>query len=651
MSKNYIPYPLCQAPLELQFAAHVSGRGCKPEFTAEEIRESKLAGHEAARQRLVTTAWELEESERFTTFLDRVHHENKDRLLLSDEELKKIRNTFSSRSQDLARGSKCKGKAAIPKPARGSGLNPSEQPRMVPFDFDPYGPFVGGQGLSVGGQQDLQQQLFENTEGPSFGHMQGQAPAQGHMQGQALAHGQLPYDHTQGSLYYGDGQGSIPYGDREGSMTYEAGPSSFGHTQGLSYGDGGGALYGDGEAGPSSFSHAQDSSGQDDHNTSLHTNEEGHDFYDHFRDIPFNSGPSFADFPPDHPGQTVPVPWWIKEAPDGGTSITDQSGGLSPPASNLTMIQQGEISASEVVHMAGPARTIQACRDRRANMPATPYQVSRTPTIATEMQTHTAVTTPHETPNNGQPQNVIILTEEVIVQTIKGAKNAMVYSRKEKKEIVDKAITESVPQFYGPDAVFQSFITNAHRKQVGNAFSAKRGKMVDFAQDGACDAFQLFPPQGHSSPADQYRIARVNLIIWGADPLMFMHDFYIDENDNIIVHARFKSRFVMANVIRFMWYWSNASFLDTSSLKTIKNVLGVAGAATHCALCEQGMAQLDMDPFGGKAHHDKFKEIIEALDGLTGAEKTDLEQHLRYILEIGPSQARGQISLGSDSDE
>lgn len=47
-------------------------------------------------------------------------------------------------------GSQCKGKAAISKPPRGSGLNPSdfpaagqlnlsaEQPQMSAFDFDPY---------------------------------------------------------------------------------------------------------------------------------------------------------------------------------------------------------------------------------------------------------------------------------------------------------------------------------------------------------------------------------------------------------------------------------------------------------------------------------------------------------------------------------
>jgi hypothetical protein len=39
MSKNHIPGSSRPAPLELRFAARVSGRGSRPEFTAEEIRE------------------------------------------------------------------------------------------------------------------------------------------------------------------------------------------------------------------------------------------------------------------------------------------------------------------------------------------------------------------------------------------------------------------------------------------------------------------------------------------------------------------------------------------------------------------------------------------------------------------------------------
>ncbi|KAG2746288.1 hypothetical protein P692DRAFT_20739591 [Suillus brevipes Sb2] len=122
MSQKHIPHALRPAPLELRFAARVSGQGCWTEFTVEEIHEqeeaiskgfsylslatlyqlfkSKLADREAACQRLVTTSWELEASEQHTTFLDELYRENKDRLLFSDEELRKIRNVFSDRSQE-----------------------------------------------------------------------------------------------------------------------------------------------------------------------------------------------------------------------------------------------------------------------------------------------------------------------------------------------------------------------------------------------------------------------------------------------------------------------------------------------------------------------------------------------------------------------
>lgn len=88
-----------------------------------------------------------------------------------------------------------------------------------------------------------------------------------------------------------------------------------------------------------------------------------------------------------------------------------------------------------------------------------------------------------------------------------------------------------------------------------------------------------------------------------------------------------------------------------SPLKAIKNVVGIAGAAMHCALYKQAKVQLDIDPFGGKAHNDKFKEIIGAMDGLMGAEKTELEQHLQYILEIRPSQAWGDESSSASNSE
>ncbi|KAG1819058.1 uncharacterized protein BJ212DRAFT_1479178 [Suillus subaureus] len=122
MSQKHIPYAFHPAPLELQFAARVSGQGSRPEFMAEEIHQweeiiskgfsnlslatlyqlfkSKLAGQEATHQHLVTTTWELEASEWYTTFLDGLYRENKDHLLFSDEELKRIRNVFTDWSQE-----------------------------------------------------------------------------------------------------------------------------------------------------------------------------------------------------------------------------------------------------------------------------------------------------------------------------------------------------------------------------------------------------------------------------------------------------------------------------------------------------------------------------------------------------------------------
>ncbi|KAG2747603.1 hypothetical protein P692DRAFT_20875282 [Suillus brevipes Sb2] len=237
---------------------------------------------------------------------------------------------------------------------------------------------------------------------------------------------------------------------------------------------------------------------------------------------------------------------------------------------------------------------------------------------------------------------------DIIKQTIQGArilltwvvfsKTAMVCSQTQKKRVIDKIIKESVLQFYRPNnmflcacvllwlifaAVFQSFITTVHRKQVTNALSAKRGKVIDFAQEGVTTAFRLFPPQGHTSLPDEFHTASVSALIQGTDPLLFMHNFYFDENYNTIVRMHFQNSFMMTN------------------LKAIKNVSCVAGAAMYCALFKQGRTHLETQLFSGRAHIKKFRGILAAIDGLTGAEKDDFEEFLHYVLAIGLSQTRG----------
>ncbi|KAG1870898.1 hypothetical protein F4604DRAFT_1926467 [Suillus subluteus] len=379
------------------------------------------------------------------------------------------------------RGSQRKGKAAIPKPPRGSGLNPSglpaadqlnlpaEQPRMSAFNFNPYDQSVGGwQGQ--GAQQ--------NAEG-------------------------------QDSMSFRGGEGSSSFSHAQGSMSFGGGEGSFSHAQGSSY------RYRQG--------------------SSSYADEEVTDFYNHFQDIPLDSGPPFSDFLSDHPGQAAPMPRWIEEAPDRGASIADRCGGVNFSFGGGTW----------------PARMTWARTAQRANMPATPYPASQTPVPITEVPTQSPVTelidAQHE--ESSSSHTVIKLTKE----------HVMMSSRAQRKRMINEIIESSVPQFYRPNAKFQSFITNAHRRQVGNTLSAKRGKIAEFAREGVCHEFQLFPPQGHPSLPTQYRIDRVSLFIHGADPLMFMHDFYFDENDNLIICARFQNKFVMANVIQFVWYWGYVS--------------------------------------------------------------------------------------------
>ncbi|KAG2032526.1 hypothetical protein BDR03DRAFT_1002558 [Suillus americanus] len=118
MYRKHQPYPLRPAPLELRFAARVTGRVCQAEFTPEEIEENeqllergflqlsvatmykafkaKLASCETVCQCLLMTAWELEEVECYSAFLEAFHAESKQFLGLEDAKLDKMRAWFSS---------------------------------------------------------------------------------------------------------------------------------------------------------------------------------------------------------------------------------------------------------------------------------------------------------------------------------------------------------------------------------------------------------------------------------------------------------------------------------------------------------------------------------------------------------------------------
>jgi hypothetical protein len=60
--------------------------------------QAQLAARETARQRMLATAWEIEEAERFIAFLDAIHVDNEDRLKFTEERLDSLRGLFSERN-------------------------------------------------------------------------------------------------------------------------------------------------------------------------------------------------------------------------------------------------------------------------------------------------------------------------------------------------------------------------------------------------------------------------------------------------------------------------------------------------------------------------------------------------------------------------
>ncbi|KAG2065060.1 hypothetical protein BDR04DRAFT_1122123 [Suillus decipiens] len=284
----------------------------------------------------------------------------------------------------------------------------------------------------------------------------------------------------------------------------------------------------------------------------------------------------------------APIPWWIANAPDEGISIVDQGNGVSPPATDLALIGQGEIPALQVIHTAGPARTMMTCA-WRVNMLPTPYLIPHTPALTTNMQPCGTIAEQQEM---GDSDETLLLS----------------LSLSQPKNI----IFSSNAMFFGPNAVFQHFITNKHHRVISNVLSAKHRKMVNFSCDGVCDAYILFPPRGHALPPDQYCTMRVDCLIHGSDVLIFMHDIFFDEN-----------RFIMVNIIQFIWYWGHASFLGDSPFKTIKHIFFV----------DSGRPSLEVNLFGGQVHENKFDEIKRVIQKLPPAEKSKFEQYLQLIIK------------------
>ncbi|KAG1884817.1 uncharacterized protein F5891DRAFT_1202465 [Suillus fuscotomentosus] len=502
-----------------------------------------------------------------------------------------------------------KTKAKVPKPPRGSGLNPSgepatdqlyiptEQPQMSSFDFDAH--------AAPGGWQGSNNDSALPTPMPSSSSLHSWS-----MQG-ANTDSRLSYGHS-----------------------YDT--SSLEHA---------GTDFDDDHPPYNSNPQFYDTASMEAPSQGASFNYLSHGSYHNQM-----AGPSYNTASMEAPSQGAYPPQGSSQGTAAGTSATD-----------ATPIQQGEIPRTDVMHTAGPAREPKRQGQQRA-MPPTPrlipYPATRpqgasesAPTASASVSASASASASTSQPMSST-SDLIQLTDDIIGQTMKTAtrlvmhelfeEQAMAINKAAKKIMLNRVIRDSVPRCFGPNATFQEFITNKHRKEVANALSSTRGKLVEFARDGVFHAYRLFPPRYSNVPAVVFRKRMIEKIMRDADGLVFMHIYTFDQNGRVEIKAKFQNFFIMANVICFTWSHLRHEFLgetEEEQLKRLKVIWALAGAATFCGLDEQLEDELKVESFGGVVVNRKFLSILAAINNLTGDERVEFDDFLRYVLVVGPSQA------------
>ncbi|KAG1885928.1 uncharacterized protein F5891DRAFT_1201295 [Suillus fuscotomentosus] len=271
---------------------------------------------------------------------------------------------------------------------------------------------------------------------------------------------------------------------------------------------------------------------------------------------------------------------------------------------DTTLIQQGEIPQTDVMHTAGPARLAKRRGGQRL-MPPTPrmapYPTTR-PQTTESLTSQIAMSSTHADPT----PTTIIVPDPTIGQTMKGVMklvtrklftlNVMTIDKAPKKAMLTKVIHDSLPQCFGPNTTIQNFITSKHQSKVANTLSVTCGKVVEFARMGAFHAYQLFPPLHSTTPPVIYRKRVIDKITLEGNRLMFMHIYTFNQDGRIEIKAKFQHPFIMSNVIRFVWFGLRQQFLgetEEEQLERLKYIWALSGGGA--AVVWFGLVQRQFD--------------------------------------------------------
>ncbi|KAG1784682.1 uncharacterized protein HD556DRAFT_1314857 [Suillus plorans] len=232
---------------------------------------------------------------------------------------------------------------------------------------------------------------------------------------------------------------------------------------------------------------------------------------------------------------------------------------------------------------------------------------------------------PPTDPIRNRKLNVADFSDATINQTMKGAMklvtrelfslNAMTINKALKKAMLTMVIWDSLLQCFGPNTMVTNFITSKRQGEVTNTFTM---------------------------PPVIYRKRVVDKIAMEGNRLTFMHIYTFDQDGRIQIKAKFQNSFIMANVIRFVWFSLHQEFLsktEEEQLERMKYIWALSSTATFCSLDEQYEIHVQMDPFGGMSGNRKFLAIVKAMDDLMDDEKAEFHRFLQYVLLVGLTQA------------
>ncbi|KAG1830800.1 hypothetical protein EV424DRAFT_1534736 [Suillus variegatus] len=303
-------------------------------------------------------------------------------------------------------------------------------------------------------------------------------------------------------------------------------------------------------------------------------------------------------------------------------------------------ITTGEISQSHVIHTAGPARSSNT-RRRTRKLPATPYVAHETVVSETTQAAAGLAEAPDSNRRlqiTGPMREQIFKRSKELVIGIVFTEDAMASSTADKKRIVKSVIRKATPKIPGLRGTPHWDNQKKDLAKIWRAVLVMRTELTTLTREGIVLAYELFPPQGSSISPEAFRIERVRRLV---QENRFMHEYSFNADGTLTIHSKFKNPFILHLVTRLVW---NTRFrLDTllvSPHRELHYAMGAAGTFTKRILLEQGHAILTASKVSSDSNNSTFQMLCSDMDGLTDEEKVELDGWKDYMVICGISQQR-----------